>query len=188
MCSLKDYNEYRQSLHRVHADHVRAKLNAEDEKEMLQKRLDMSDAVFKRIENKNKKFAETYGDVNQGGKKCLKVYPVKYENLVRNLKGKKLERECQQRKKFMNDIKKYNERLLLISQMNHLRKNELLERGLYRKMEMIKKQIYVIEKQRERESKFSKKICTRFEGYEKRRKVYDRPAPETVVIKCPHLE
>lgn len=187
MCSLKDYNEYRQSLHRVHAEHVRARLNAEDAKGLLKKRLNMSDAVYKKIEDKNKKFAETYGNVPQTNR-CLKIYPVKYENLVKNLKGKKLERECQQRKKFIKDIKKYNERLLKISQMNHLRKNELLERGLYRQMEMIKKQIYVIEKQRERESKINKKICTRFEGYEKRKKVYDRPALVTTVIKCPHLE
>lgn len=86
----------------------------------------------------------------------------------------------------MKDVKKYNERVKKIEQMNRLKKNELLERGLYRNIEIIKKQIFAIEKRREFESETNQKISKRFEGFEKRRKVYVKPQQQTVIIKCPH--
>lgn len=186
LCSLKDYNEYRQSLHRVHADHERARMSAQDFKEKLQKRLKISELVYKKIEAKNRKFTDTYGEPEiDPSEKCLKVNPIKYETLVRNLKGKKLERECKQRKKYLMDIKKYEERLQKIQQANHLKRNELLERGLYRNLEIIKKQIFVMEKQRERESKINKKICERFKGLTNK-KIPKRSDEQIVIIKCPH--
>lgn len=185
LCSLKDYNEYRQSLFRVKADHQRVRNKLNDDEELLKKRLRISDEVYKKIEKKNKKFFDTYGDTGRT-EKCLKENPVKYETLVRNLKGKKLERECQLRKKYMQDVKKYQERVQKIDHMNRIKKNELLERGLYRNLEIIKKQIYAIEKRREFESKTNQKISKRFEGFEKRRKVFVKPQPVTVIIKCPH--
>jgi hypothetical protein len=152
---------------------------------MLQKRMKISDEVYKKIEAKNRKFTETYGDTGRA-EKCLKENPIKYETLVRNLKGKKLERECQLRKKYMKDVKNYNEKIQKINHMNRLKRNELLERGLYRNMEIIKKQIFAIEKRREFESKTNQKISTRFEGFEKRRKVFVKPKQEMLIIKCKH--
>lgn len=86
----------------------------------------------------------------------------------------------------MGDVKKYNDKIQKIDHMNCLKKNELLERGLYRNMEIIKKQIFAIEKRREFESKTDQKISKRFERYEQRRKVFVKPQPCTVIIKCPH--
>lgn len=186
LCSLQEYNKYRESLFRVRADHQRARNKIDDAKEALQKRLKISDTVYKKLENKNIKFAHTYGDQRDPSEKCLKVNPIKYETLVRNLKGKKLERECQLRKRFIKDVKRYHDRLNKIKQMNDLKRNELLERGLYRNMEIIKKQIFVIEKRRYFESKINQRISDRFEGFEARKKVFVKHVPQTVVIKCPH--
>lgn len=185
LCSLKDYNQYRESLFRVNADHQRARNKSEDATDLLQKRLKISDTVFKKIEEKNRKFSELYSDVVPA-KRCLKVNPIKYETLVKNLKGKKLERECQLRKKFIKDVKKYEERIKKINHMNNLKKNELLERGLFRNMEIIKKQIFAIEKRREFESRINQRISKRFEGFEQRKKVIHKSEPLTVIIKCPH--
>lgn len=152
---------------------------------MLMKRIKLSDDVYKKIEERNRKFTETYGDTGRA-EKCLKENPIKYETLVRNLKDKKLERECQLRKKYIKDVKRYNERIQEINHMNRLKRNELLERGLYRNMEIIKKQIFAIEKRREFESKVNQRISKRFEGFEKRRKVFVKPEKRTFIIKCAH--
>lgn len=48
----------------------------------------------------------------------------------------------------MNNIEKYNNRLKEIQQLQHQNKNLLKERAIRRNLEIVKKQIFVTEKQR----------------------------------------
>jgi len=53
-----------------------------------------------------------------------------------------------QRGKFLDKIKLYENHLKRIEIMKKLRQNEIKERGLYRNLELIKKQTYVLEKRK----------------------------------------
>lgn len=62
--------------------------------------------------------------------------------------NKRKEMEEIQKGKFLNKIKLYENHLKRIEIMRKLRENEIKERGLYRNLELIKKQAYVLEKRK----------------------------------------
>jgi hypothetical protein len=61
---------------------------------------------------------------------------------------KKKEMEEMQKRKFLDKIKLYENRLKRIEIMRKLKENEIKERGFYRNLELIKKQVFVIEKRK----------------------------------------
>ena len=65
---------------------------------------------------------------------------------TQNINKKKKDMDEMQKGKLFDKIKLYEDRLKRIVIMRKLKENEMKERGLYRNLEIIKKQAYVLEK------------------------------------------
>lgn len=75
--------------------------------------------------------------------------PLKFENVLKCINERKLNREIQRHQKFTEIVKNYGKRLERISQLDCLKRSKMMERGFYRDIEITKKRMFVLEKQRE---------------------------------------
>lgn len=92
---------------------------------------------FRKQQKKNERFKKLYDGDNPG--------PV----TTRCLTPKKIQMQEEKRAQYIDDLKKYEERVRKIQLLQKLKQNEYKERGLYRNLELIKKQIYVLEKRKQ---------------------------------------
>lgn len=60
-------------------------------------RLKLSKMLFDKMEKKDLKFREIYRP--DGGKRCKPVNPLAYESVLETMRRRKLEQECQRKKK-----------------------------------------------------------------------------------------
>jgi hypothetical protein len=101
----------------------------------------------KRCSNdKAKRFLNSW-EVAAASKKSLN--PMNFENVVKAMREKKLKAEQDRYRKNYASIQRYEEQIHKINKLQELKRNEILERGIYRNIEITKKQIFVLENLRE---------------------------------------
>ncbi|CAO1405305.1 unnamed protein product [Diamesa serratosioi] len=146
ICSLKDFNSYRKYLFRVNAEKQRKAWRLQNIEDLDKHRLKISDKVFEKMFKKRQKQQEMINKLEPiNDTRCI-INPIKYENIVEAMKRKKLERECEKHLRFKQTIIEDNEKVERHKQLLILKNNKLRERGLYRNLEIVKKQIFVTEK------------------------------------------
>ncbi|CAO1403065.1 unnamed protein product [Diamesa tonsa] len=187
ICSLKDFNSYRKFLFRINSEKQRNEMRLQNLEDLDRHRLKISDQVFEKIDKKRAKQKEMLRRLEPTNEPRCLMNPIRYENIVVAMKRKKLERECEKVQKFKQTIQQHNERGERHKQLLLLKNNKLKERGLYRNLEIVKKQIFVTENLKCRTINVRKTIYAKEKDFAKKmakRKLMNTKPTIEKIIKC----
>lgn len=146
VCSLKDFNKFRECVHRSKAEIEAAKKRVQHEEQLDDRRLLLSRNLFEKVDKKNKKFSEIYEKSEPG--RCKPPNPTRHGSMLEIIQRRKEEQECQKRNKFVKTISDYNARLNEIEKLQNMKRYQMKERTDYKNLDIIRKQTFVSEKNR----------------------------------------
>ena len=97
VCSLKDFNKFRESVHRSKTETEAAKKRVENDEHSDKMRLITAKIVFNKIQTKDKRFREIY---EKNGSICCKpLNPTRHGSVLKIMQQRKDEQESEKRKK-----------------------------------------------------------------------------------------
>lgn len=94
---MKDFNDFRKHLHRTIVENEALNERIDTICESDANRLKLSKILFDKMEKKDLKFREIYQP--NGAKSCKPVNPLAYESVLNTMRRRKLQQECQRKKK-----------------------------------------------------------------------------------------